>query len=107
MPLEHRFHPLGEELVHLLRRPADVPLRAELFLELLAGHAEGRVGGDPVQQVVLETLPLHARARGHGVLPHPLVQLLSVAAALHAPHHHVLGRHERQLVHQPRWIISG
>ena len=55
---ENRLDPALQKAVHLLRRAPHVQLGAQLLLQLGAGDAEGRVGGDPVQQVVLQPLLL-------------------------------------------------
>ena len=90
------YHPRNE-ILGLPGRASGELFRADGVGKLLPGHAEERVRGDAVQQVVLAALLLHDAGSLHGMDADALVELLAVRAALHGVHHDVFRRHERQL----------
>ena len=98
--LEHGRDALVKEVVGLLGGAADEVFGLEHGEDFVAGHAESGVGAYAVDEVVRLAVDLDSRGCGDGVPADPLVQLLTVAAALDGVHHNILGRHKGQLVAQ-------
>ena len=91
---------LGEEFLGLLHAAANEVSWLHDRLQLFQVHRETRIIRDPLQQIIRLSFFLDHSSGCHGMHADGLMQLLTVSAHLHAVHHDVFRRHERQLVHQ-------
>ena len=81
---------------HLLGAAADVQLRVQNIPDLARRHTESAGIGEPLGQVALAAV-FHFLRRFHRADTDGFVQLLTVAATLHALHEDVFGRKKRHI----------
>jgi hypothetical protein len=89
------LHDVEEEGVDLFRGAADVFSGVEGTAQVDAG--ECRIALQSRDEIIRQSFRLHLAGGLLTVDANPLVQILPVAASLHAGHQDLFGRHERQL----------